>query len=269
VPVKSGLLHFAVMPATLALSFARIFRGRRAELDLTQAVLSSALGISRSHYAAIEAGRANPSVVMVQRICEILGLRVEVVAVPLVLVTGPTTRDAVHARCSAYVQRRLEADGWSVLREVEVSDGRLRGWIDLVAFDPRSGTLLIIEVKTSIDDIGRLDRQIGWYRRVVATVIPSAWRPARTMSWLLVLSTSEADQAIGRHREVFEQAFPLRAPRMREIVAGSTLEVGERGVALIDPRSRRRDWLIATRVDGRRTPLPYQDRAGTARILGV
>ena len=257
------------MPTTLALSFARIFRGRRAELDLTQAVLSSALGISRSHYAAIEAGRANPSIVMLDRISEILGLRLDVVAAPLVVVTGPTTRDAVHARCSAYVQRRLEADGWIVLREVEVSDGRLRGWIDLVAFDPRSGTVLVIEVKTSIDDVGRVERQVGWYMRAVAAAIPSGWRRTRTVSWLLVLATSQADQAIGRHRDVFERAFPLRAATMRELAAGSSPAVGERGVALIDPRSRRRDWLIATRVDGRRTPLPYQDRAGAARILGV
>src|SRR6476646_1438716 len=98
------------MPTTLALSFARIFRGRRSELDLTQSVLSSALGISRSHYAAIEAGRANPSIVVLDRISEVLGLRVDVVAAALVLVTSPATRDAVHARCSAYVQRRLEAD---------------------------------------------------------------------------------------------------------------------------------------------------------------
>lgn len=256
-------------PTTLALSFARIFRGRRAELDLTQAVLSSALGISRSHYAAIKAGRANPSIAMVGRISEILGLRVNVVAAPLVLVTGPTTRDAVHARCSAYVQRRLEADGWIVMREVEVSDGRLRGWVDLVAFDPRSGTLLVIEVKTSIDDIGQLERQVGWYMRAVAAVIPSAWRPTRTVSWLLVLATFEADQAIGRHRDAFDRAFPLRAAGMRDVVARTSPAAGERGVALIDPRSRRRDWLIATRVDGRRTPLPYQDRAGAARILGV
>lgn len=192
----------------------------------------------------------------------------DVVASPLVLVTGPTTRDAVHARCSAYIQRRLEADGWKVLREVQVSDGRLRGWVDLVAFDPRSETLLVIEVKTSIDDIGRIERQIDWYSRSVSAVVPLDWRPARTVSWLLVLATSEADQAIGRHREVFERAFPLRAAGMRKIVAGSN-PVGERGVALIDPRSRRRDWLVATRVDGRRTPVPYQDRAGAARILGV
>src|SRR4029079_19706825 len=153
------------MPTTLTLSFPRIFRGRRAELDLTQKVLSSALGISRSHYAAIEAGRANPSIVMVERLSVAVGLRVDVVTATLVLVTGRATRDAVHARCSAYVQRRLDADGWTVMREVEVSDGRLRGWIDLVAFDPRSGTVLVIEVKTSIDDIGRLERQVGWYTR--------------------------------------------------------------------------------------------------------
>jgi transcriptional regulator with XRE-family HTH domain len=264
--VQTCLLQCAAMP-TIAASIGRICRDRRSELDLTQAVLSAALGISRSHYAAIEAGRANPSIALVDRIAEALGVRLELRAAPLIVVAGPSVRDGVHARCSAYVQRRLEAAGWKVLRDVEVSDGRLRGWIDLLAFDPRTRTLLVIEVKTSIDDLGRIERQLGWYRGAVATVIPASWKPTNVVSWLLVLATAEADEAIGRHREAFERAFPVRAPRMREVAAGRAPSAGDRGVALIDPRSRRRDWLIAARVDGRRTPLPYQDRGGAARIL--
>ena len=257
------------MSTTLAFRFATICRGRRAELDLTQAGLSHALGISRSHYATIEAGRANPSIALVERIAEILGLRLDLNAAPIVVVSGSKVRDAVHARCSAYVKRRLESAGWTVLRELEVFDGHLRGWIDLVAFDPRTRTLLVIEIKTSVDDIGRLERQVGWYTGAVATAIPSSWQPVRVASWVLGLATNEVDQAIARHREVMEQAFPVRALRMRDVVAGTQPMADERGLALVDPRSRRRHWLIAARTDGRRTPLPYQDRAGAARVLGI
>src|SRR5262245_12238164 len=129
------------MQTTLAVTFGRVFRGRRVELDLSQAVLSNSIGIARSHYSAIEAGKANTSVALLDRIAEALGLRLDVTGVPTLVVSAPIVRDALHARCSAYVQRRLESAGWTVLREVEISDGRLRGWIDLVAFHPGTGML--------------------------------------------------------------------------------------------------------------------------------
>jgi transcriptional regulator with XRE-family HTH domain len=99
------------MQAVLASTFGAICRGRRLELDLTQAAVSRAVGISRSHYAAIEAGRANPSMSLGDRIAEVLGLRLDLIASPIVVVTGPKVRDGVHARCSAYVMRRLQAEG--------------------------------------------------------------------------------------------------------------------------------------------------------------
>src|SRR5262245_50770367 len=217
------------MHVTLAVRFGRIVRGRRVELDLTQTAVANALGIARSHYSAIEAGSSNVSVALLDRVAEALGLRLEVAGVPLVVVTAPIIRDALHARCSAYVQRRLESAGWTVLREVEISDGRLRGWIDLLAFDPATSALLLIEVKTSIDDIGGIERQVGWYSRMVGSVIPAEWKPAAAASWLLVLATAEADQAIGAHREVFDRAFPVRASRMRQGVAGSHAVVAATG----------------------------------------
>jgi transcriptional regulator with XRE-family HTH domain len=257
------------MQVSLASTIGSICRGRRAELDLTQAAVSQALGISRSYYAAIEAARANPSIALVDRIGETLGLRVGLVASPIVAITDPVVRDAVHARCSAYVMRRLQSAGWLVLREVEIADGRLRGWIDLLAFDPRTRTLLIVEIKTSIDDIGRLERQIGWYARAVATAVPAAWQPARVVAWVLALASADVDEVIARHRAILASGFPGRAASMREVLDGSALAPDARGLALIDPRSRRRDWLLSLRVDGRRVPAPYQDRAGAARILGV
>ena len=62
--------------------------------------------------------------------------------------------DLVHAACAGYVARRLGRAGWHVLLEVEVGDGRGRGWIDLLAFRESDRSLLIVEVKTEIIDVG-------------------------------------------------------------------------------------------------------------------
>lgn len=66
---------------------------------------------------------------------------------PPIIHGEPVSRDIVHARCSAYVGRRLLGAGWQVVREVLIEAGHHRGWIDLLAFDPRSGTLLVIDAR--------------------------------------------------------------------------------------------------------------------------
>ena len=254
------------MATQMRQALAGICRARRLDLDVTQRELAASLGISRSHYAAIESAQGNPTIDLVDRIGQALGLHLDLIASPDVTVLRARVRDAVHARCSGYVTRRLTAAGWLVLREVEIADGRLRGWIDIVAYDPRNRTLLVIELKTVIDDIGRLERQVGWYERNVASVVPAAWTPSRRCRWVLVLATAEVDQAMAHHRDVLATAFPARATEMRATLAGAEPRSGS-GLALIDPRSRRRDWLIPSRVDGRRTPAPYQDLRAAIRSL--
>jgi transcriptional regulator with XRE-family HTH domain len=268
----------------LVTRIATICRDRRLALDLTQAEVAGALGISRSHYASIEQARTNPSLGLLDRIGTALGLELHIDARPVLIVLGSRVRDGVHARSVAYVARRLVGAGWIVRREVPFEDGRWRGWIDIMAFDPRTGWLLIIEVKTSIVDIGQVERQIDWYARSARLVIPTDWRVSRVCPWLLLLATAENDLVLARHRDAFAQTFPLRATEMRVVVdatshpeddgppndpARGSGAAAASGVALIDPRSRRRDWLIAARIDGRRTPSPYPDRSAAARGLGV
>ena len=256
------------MATTVRVEFARWCRQTRIDLDISQAQLAAGTGVSRSHIAAIETGRANPSLATVDRIGQALGLEFGLTARPSLVIGEGRQRDVVHARCSAYVQRRLVGHGFEVAREVEVVDRSIHGRIDLLAFDPRTGVLLIIEVKTSIDDVGRVERQLGWYERVVSTTdVAAPWRVTTVRSWLLVLASMEADTAIAHHGELFQQAFPLRAPEMRHVLGGDGGRAAGRAVALIDPRSRRNDWLIACRSDGRRSPLPYRDRAGAERLL--
>lgn len=253
----------------MRVQFASLCRDTRVMLDITQRELADAAGVSRSLIAAIEAGQANPSLDVVMRIGDALGLDLQLVGRPPVAI-GARKPNIVHARCSGYVDRRLRAVGWQTRREVEIASDRSHGWIDLLAFDPRTRVLVIVEVKTWLDDIGAIERQLAWYERVAKGVASGiGWQPDRVMSWLLVLASEEVENSLRRYRDLFRIAFPRRALDMRlDLTEPTRIAPAARGLALIDPTSRRRDWLMPSRSDGRRTKAPYVDYADAARRLG-
>lgn len=256
------------MAVVLRSTFATLCRRTRADLDISQRELAAATGLSRGYLASIELGRANPSLGTVERIADALGIELELIARPPIIL-GDRQRDIVHAWASGYVDRRIRAASWETAREVELAATRARGWIDLLAFNPRNGLLVIIEVKTRIDDVGAIERQLGWYeRQAFETGRRLGWPVRRVATWLLLLATEEVDRAIRMNREVLAAAFPTRAPAMADVLHGglSSMSAG-RGLALIDPSSRRSDWLLRSRVDGRRSDAPYVDYAHAARSL--
>lgn len=238
-------------------------------LDITQRELAGVVGVSRPFISAIEAGRADPSLDLVQRIAAALGLEIDIASRSPV-VAFPKPADQVHAWCSGHIDRRFRAAGWETRREQEIVLARAHGWIDLLAFDPRTRTLVIVEIKTRIDDLGAIERQLGWYERDAPLIAQRhGWRPRRIETWLLVLASDEVEATIREQRDVLRLGFPARASAMREVLAGVVDRPRSgRGLALIDPASRRTDWLIPTRVDGRRSAAPYRDYADAARRLG-
>jgi transcriptional regulator with XRE-family HTH domain len=249
-------------------SFADACRSVRISLDLTQEQVASRAGISRAYYSKVERGRETPSLALIERIADALGLRLSLAVQPPVIHGEPVSRDVVHARCSAYIGRRLRGAGWVVVREVLIEAGHHRGWIDLLAFDPRSGTVLVIECKTRLDDVGAVERQIAWYERVAWNVATDqGWQVRRVVSWLVVLASEEVEATVKSHRDLLAEAFPGRAHDMLGVAADGTTRCDRRGLAMVDPRSRRADWLIRTRVDGRRSPSPYVGYAHAARLL--
>lgn len=152
---------------TIHTTLARICRDRRTRLGLTQAQLADRAGFDRGYIARIELGSANPTLRAAERIIRALGLEIDLrVEQPVVIGERPSA-DRVHTWCSGHVDRRLTARGWQTSREVpiETVEGRPVGWVDLVAFDPVTATLLIIESKTRLDDVGAVERQLGWYER--------------------------------------------------------------------------------------------------------
>ena len=235
---------------------------------MTQDELADRVGVTRGYIAGIEMGRANPTLDVVAMIAAALDLEVDWQIRPPIVHDSGQARDLVHARCSAYVDRRLRAAGLLTAREVEIIHARSHGWIDLLAYDPDSSGLLLIEVKTRIDDLGALERQISWYERsALAAAHRLGWRPVRVATWLVVLASAEADAGIHAHRSVFDGAFPVRAHEALRWLGNRGEAPSGRVLAMIDPRSRRRDWLIRTRSDGRRTDPPYRNMREAAQRL--
>ena len=181
---------------TLRSTFALLVRDARLMLDVTQRELAAAVGVSRAHIASVESGRCNPSLDLVQRISDQLGLDIDF-AVRMPHVLAPPLRDLVHAWCMAYVERRLKGAGFAVRREVEIVVGRSHAWIDLIAFDPRTRTLFVIEVKTRVDDLGSLERQVSWYEREAWAVARRfGWTPLRVVTWVLALCATRSPRAV-------------------------------------------------------------------------
>lgn len=239
----------------------RIIGDQRRHLDMTLTALGRQAGISRQMVAAVQAGNANPTLSVLVDLLDGVGVDVEIVVRRTGVVIASRQHDGAHATCSSYIQRRLQSAGWQVRREVRIDSGRYHGWIDLLAFHESSGTLLVIEIKTRIDDLGAIERSMDWYvREGRAAARGLGWRPTRVVPWLLALATDEVESQLRTNRTAIDSAFPIRAPAMDLLVGqpGADMSPG-RGIALVDPRSRRSIWLIRTRLDDRRSEAPYRD----------
>jgi transcriptional regulator with XRE-family HTH domain len=238
----------------------------RVRLGWSQRELARRSGVSQARISRIERGTLQDlRIGVIDRLFVALGVRYWVGTESPHIIRAPA--DQVHASCSAYTARRLLAHGLLVEREVEVGGDRSRGWIDLLAFQPHSRTLFVVEVKTEIHDIGAIERSLNWYQRESLRVVRRfGWHPGRVLSVLLVLDSRVNDHRIGLAPDVFRTAFPGRAKELRAILDGSGVGEG-RFIAMIDPRSRRSVWLRATRSDGRRSAASYVDYIDAARQL--
>ena len=100
----------------------------------------------------------------------------------------------------------------------------------------------MIEIKTVIDDVGAIERQVDWYERMARRVaMAKGWRTRRIVTWLLVLSSEQNESSMTANREVFERAFPVPAASMQALFEEPGVGwPGDRAVALIDPARRRR-----------------------------
>jgi transcriptional regulator with XRE-family HTH domain len=186
----------------------RLLRKRR---SWTQQRLASEANVARWVIVEIEAGRgaritAERLIRVVAALGGYLSVRIQYHGEAL-----DRLRDRRHAALVDRMVARLRGDGWEVATEVSFNVFGERGSIDILAFEPTTGTLLVIEVKTVVPDVGgmleTLDRKTRLARELAAS---RGWR-VRTAARLLVLpDASTARRRIGDHEATFLNAFPSR-----------------------------------------------------------
>lgn len=175
----------------------------------SQARLAAQLEISQSELSRWERGSLEDcSVAEVERWGAVLGAHVSME----VRVDGerPLT-DARHARLQNWIVGLLRQHGWTVLVEHSFNHYGDRGRIDVLAYHPIDHILLIIEVKTRIDDVqdilGRLD-----VKRRVAPILAreQRWPATATVPMLLILEHRTNRRRTADHAPVFAN-FTARA----------------------------------------------------------
>lgn len=248
-----------------------LVRNARVAIGWSQRELARRAGVPQTAISRLERGlRCGLDLERLDRIVAALGGRLHITLEAPFLADRARQRELVHARCIGFTIRHLIGHGWLADSEVEILGARGPGWIDVLAFHPASGVLLIIEIKTELHDFGRIQRTLDWYeRRARSSALERGWRVRRTIAAVLFLATEAVDDGLRDNRELAGQAFPLRAPDLRSIVADPRWARAPtaRGLALIDPLSRRREWLRPARIDGRRARAPHPDYASVARRM--
>ena len=248
-------------------AFGARLRAIRLALRLTQQDVATRIDRSQAYVSLVERGRLRGlGIADADRLCSTLGAALLFGVDPPVIMWGDRQRDAVHARCVAYVARRLKAAGWLVQREVQVGEARRPGWIDLLAFDPNHRTLLVIEVKTALVDLGGLERQLGWYQReALRAARQFGWSAAKVQAGALLLATGTNDVRIRDNADGINQAFPGRWRDLLAVLRGGFRPASARAIAMVDPSSKARTWVRPTVLDGRRMASPYRTSADALR----
>lgn len=265
---SSGTKRF--LEATLG----RALREARRARGWTQADLGRRIGVSQSLVSRYECATAHrPRLDLIAAAFDALGVSVRVETNAPFLVDGRRQHDRAHASVVSYVLGRLPA-GWLAQTEVQVGPGRRVGWIDILAFHPPSGTLVVLEIKTELEDVGGTLRVLEWYaQEAVIRARQFGWQPRRVIHVLVGLATGEIEGRLSEARDLFARALPARADALlqlftdpaRPLLADGAAVAG--GLALVDPLSRRRRWLRRARIDGRRSAAPYADYADFARAI--
>jgi DNA-binding XRE family transcriptional regulator len=254
----------------LRIDLARTVRDVRLALGWSQRELARRSEIAQSTVCRIERAVLDDLTFdTAALILDVLGVRVSLVLQAPFIADRGWQRDAGHARCLAYVARRLRRLGWTVVTEVEIVTGSSHGWIDVLAYRESDGLLLIIEVKTDLVDLGKLQRQVSWYERAAwEAARQQGWSPRRAISAVLVLATERTFEQIEDNRELLRQSFPLSARGLGQAVkGGGGAHPAGRALAMIDPYNRSRRWLLATPLAGRVSAARYADYAAFMRRI--
>jgi transcriptional regulator with XRE-family HTH domain len=200
--------------------FGLSIRALRRRRGWTQRQLATAAEMSSSAVSRVERGRGDRlSVRALASLAGALGARVSV----RVLWQGEELDrllDVGHARLVEWVVRRLAAEGWIVAPEVTFHVRGERGSIDVLARQPATGHLLVVEVKSVVPDVqatlAGIDRKV----RLAPMIARERGWAVSSVSRILVLPNDRtARRRVDRFAATFARAFPARTVELRRWMA--------------------------------------------------
>jgi hypothetical protein len=125
--------------------------------------------------------------------------------------------DEGHAALVGVATERLAARGWNVQVEVSFAVYGERGSIDLLAWHPATGILIVGEIKTEIVSIEETLRTHDVKVRLGALIARDrfGWKSRAVTRLLIVPDASTVRRRIARHEAIFRRAYPVRGIELR------------------------------------------------------
>jgi len=191
--------------------FGRALRALRRRRRWRQVDLGVKAGISQSDVSRIELGQLDAIAIgRLDRLAMAVGARLEV----RLLWNGEgldRLLDADHANLVDSVVRRLERARWEVAIEASFAIRGERGSIDVLGWHPQTCSLLVVEVKSVVPDLGATLMTLDRKARLAPLVARDrGWRN-RTVSRILIVGEgTSARRRVEQHEAVFRRAFPVR-----------------------------------------------------------
>jgi len=266
-----NLIRIPVSAGSLIAVVGMLVRETRETIGWTQAELGARTGTSQTKVWRVERQRPGAlDLATLDSFLTALGLRLTLEASGWHLQDRAEQRDLVHAALVQAFAGRLRRIGWIVHTEVPTGRDAPTGWIDLLAFREQDAALLTGEIKSRIDDVGGLQRQVDRYdREALWAARRLGWQPEVTRVAVVCLDSEEVAAAARINMGILAPAFPgdpgaldawLRNP-------GAPPPVG-RTLAMVDLAPRRGPKLLRTPLSGRRRSAPaYAGYAQAAAAL--
>lgn len=237
----------------------RILRMLRIRKDWRQEDVAAKAGLSQSAIGRQERGWTG-ALTALERHAAVFDLRVEV---RLVGRGGDLARlaDEEHAAIIESLAAWFQDHGYVTEPEASFSEWGERGRIDLLAFDRRTGTLVIVEVKTQLVDLQDLFGALNIRMRLShAMAARRGWRIQRAAIILAVADTAANRAIVRAHRTLFD-GFDGR--RLSTVALGRN---GGRVLHWVRPAAASRQlWIGGRQRVRRQEPRSPADGSNAAR----
>ena len=218
------------------IAIGRLLRMVRIRREWRQSDVAERARVSASVVARHERGMIN-SLAMLDRHASALDVRLDL---RLLGRSGHLVRmaDEEHAAIVESIADWLRRSGFQVQAEASFSEWGERGRIDLLAYDPHAGTVVIVEVKTLLLDLQELLGGLDVRERLVAVIARRrGWRIERRVT-MLAVAASAANRTVVRSHSALFQPFTVRR------LGQSGLDAAGRILVWITPqRMARRTWV--------------------------